>query len=578
MRNASLVAFAIALAGLSGSANAFTSVAADVTTDTTWAAANGPFILEQPIFVRDGATLTIEKGTVIRGQPRTAAVQAGIIAGTPGALIVTQTGRIEAIGTEAEPIIFTTAAIDDSPNDGAPDVCGSFLCPFTGTEAFLDDSPLSQPLAPFDLAGNPTVSLWGGMVIEGNAPTNLFDKFAVGVGKGLVEGLTVPGFPATQATYGGVDPHDSSGTLKFVRIIHAGDEIGEGNELNCLSLAGVGDGTVLSHVECSTNFDDGFEWFGGTVDGDHLASFYIGDDTFDLDLGYTGVNQFLFGIMPTWSVNGAADWGSKSGDKGGEWDGDDFAERGGDINVRAEGQPAGTDPARAWPFSNPNFYNLTLIGSTPDAGVVNPAIANPACDPASANTGIQMRNGFGGKLLNSIVVNTAGKKGLEVTVGDGSLPSRSAVDNANNGEVAVVSSTFDDVDAMGAAETTALTNGDGIRCALGAACVAPFPYTSENHVNGVFTTSGVGAGAFLGLAQETTAIDCDGNASGKLDVTSLAGGVATDPRPLGLFGAASGVPPQGSGLDSSATYRGAFAPGAPTWLGFTSLGKAGLVE
>ena len=134
--------------------------------------------------------------------------------------------------------------------------------------------------------------------------------------------MTVPGFPLADCTYGGSEPHDNSGRLRYVSIRHGGDEIGNGNELNGLSLGGVGDGTTIDNVEIYCNFDDGFEWFGGTVNGTHLAVFFHGDDMLDLDEGYTGVNQFLFGVQPFFNKNGGTACGSASGDKIGENDGD----------------------------------------------------------------------------------------------------------------------------------------------------------------------------------------------------------------------------------------------------------------
>ena len=91
--------------------------------------------------------------------------------------------------------------------------------------------------------------------------------------------------------------------MRFVSIRHAGDEIGNSNELNGLTLGGVGSGTTIENVEVYVNFDDGIEWFGGTVNGKNLHVAFVGDDTFDLDEGYTGVNQFLFGVMPFFNEN-----------------------------------------------------------------------------------------------------------------------------------------------------------------------------------------------------------------------------------------------------------------------------------
>ncbi len=538
MRILFLSALALVLSSVS---HAQTIVSADVTLDTTW---SGNVILQQPIFVKDGATLTILPGTFVRGQPRTSAVLAGSTAGTPGALIVTRNGRLIAEGSASNPIIMTTAAVDND-NDGVADDddVDGFADAWQAGDVFFDNNPIAAPLSPLDNAGAANVSLWGGLVVLGNAPTNLTDACGTGYGTCTVEGLTVPGFSPADATYGGVEPHDNSGTLRYISVRHAGDEIGSGNELNGITLAGVGDGTLMEHVEVYCNFDDGIEWFGGTVNGRYLHVVFAGDDTFDLDQGYTGANQFLYGIMPFFNENGGGSFGSSSGDKGGEWDGDDFDEPSVNVNLRADGTP--------WPLSNPAMYNLTLIGSTPDG-------ANPAVSPASANRGVQMRSGFAGALLNSIVVNTGSAQGYDVS-GGGAPGFDTVIDNIPAGLVLSVSSTFDDGAALPADELAALAAGDALAALLGG------------------TANTVNDAGFPGLVNEDTTFLPTGNAEGKLAAGLKP--VKIDPRPaFGLVGTAGGVPPQGPGLDQAATYRGAFDPTAPSlWTaGWTTFSISGL--
>jgi hypothetical protein len=543
----SSLAVALALAGLAGGASALTQVSTDVTANTTWCDGTntGPIILEKPIFVKNGATLTILPGCVVRGQPRTAAVTPGSTVGVPGSLIVTQSGMLVAEGEPLDPIIFTTAATDND-NNGVPDVSGAFKAKWDPGDTFFDDTPDTAPVAPLDKSGlAATVSLWGGLVILGNAPTNLGNGHGVGAGKGLIEGLTVPGFPAADATYGGTLAHDSSGSIRYVSVRHAGDEIGNSNELNGVSLGAVGDGTVFEFVEVYVNFDDGFEWFGGTVNGNHLVVVFAGDDTFDLDQGYTGINQFLFGIMPFFNENDGGSFGSASGDKGGEWDGDDF------------GAPIPSASVDCMPFSNPNMYNLTIIGTTP------PAVRDfTPTSLASANRGIQMRHGFMGELLNSIVVNTGSAQGFDTENGSEGNCAGLAVETNNipGGSVAVLASTFHDGAALPAPELAALANGNADpRTAL-----SP---ESDNVVGGTFP----------GLEKEDTTFDPTGDAAGKL-VPSLKSS-KINPRPkLGIAsaGVAGGVT---SGPDPAATYRGAFDRTDPAlWTnGWTVLGIAGLL-
>ena len=274
MQKRALAAFALALATFAGSASAQILVqAVDVTVDTTWGDNETDVILQQPIFVKSGATLTILAGTIVRGQPRSGPVVAGQVAGSPGALIVTQTGTLIATGAADNPIIMTTAAVDNNNDGNADDVDApiGFEDQWVAGDVFLDDDPFDAPLAPLNKAGEQNVALWGGLVILGQAPTNLGSASGLGTGKATVEGLTVPGFPVADATYGGVESHDSSGIIQFVSVRHAGDEIGTSNELNGITLAGVGDGTIFEFIEVYANFDDGMEWFGGTVSGNNLV-------------------------------------------------------------------------------------------------------------------------------------------------------------------------------------------------------------------------------------------------------------------------------------------------------------------
>ena len=557
-----------------GASDPETVVAADVVADTTW---SGEIILQQPIFVKSGATLTIAPGTIIRGQPRTGAVVPGVVAGSPGGLIVTQNGRIRAEGTASAPIIMTTAAVDNvnntthlPPGDNIADdesPADGFKDAWVPGSAFLDDDCEQHPLSPLNPGGSANVALWGGLVVLGSAPTNVGNCAGLGVGRNIVEGLTVPGFPAADCTYGGTDAHDNSGSLRYLSVRHAGDEIGASNELNGVTLAGVGDGTVIEYVEVYTNFDDGFEWFGGTVNGRYLHVAFAGDDTFDLDQGYTGSNQFVFGLMPYFNENSGTLYGSASGDKAGEWDGDDFNEV--CSNVNAVGPPSTVLPPNPapWPLSSANVWNLTVIGSTPDG-------PNPSVSPAAANTGVQMRNGYAGEMYNSIVVNTGTARGFDIPnpPGDGGAAGYQTCQNVTAGLASVLSSTFQNVAALSLpCEDVAIANGNAEAVALG----APAP-TSAN----CYAATPL---QFAGLVNENDAFLPTGLA-GKLDPALL--GAQINPRPINSPSPdcrLGGPMPTFFGLDPAATYRGAFAGTAPAvpgiWTtGWTALSQAGLLS
>lgn len=190
------------------------------------------------VAVKSGFTLTIEAGTTIQGSPR------GAVGNEMGILLVEPGAKIMAKGTADEPIVFTSTAAEGARRPGD----------------------------------------WGGILILGNAPVNYPG------GKGSVEGLlkTVKG-----AEFGGSNEADDSGVFSYVRIEYAGVELSKDNEVNGLTLAGVGNKTQLDHVQVRMALDDCFEFFGGTVNGHHLACQYNQDDGFDFDNGYRGKLQFL---------------------------------------------------------------------------------------------------------------------------------------------------------------------------------------------------------------------------------------------------------------------------------------------
>jgi hypothetical protein len=570
MHKRALAAFALALAGVAGSASAqIVSQATDITVDTTWGDNETEVVLELPIFVKNGATLTILPGTIVRGQPRSGPVVAGQTAGSPGALIVTQRGKLNAVGAADNPIIMTTAATDNN-NDGiADDVAApiGFEDPWGPGDIFLDDDPADAPLAPLNKAGEQNVALWGGLVILGRAPTNLGDACGVGFGRCTVEGLTVPGFPAADATYGGVESHDNSGIVQFVSVRHAGDEIGTSNELNGITLAGVGDGTIFEFNEVYANFDDGMEWFGGTVSGNNLVVVFAGDDTFDMDQGYTGVNQFLFGVQGFFNENDGGSFGTGSGDKACEWDGDDFNTASVNVNLAGPDSIVAPGNPAPWPLSHVIVNNMTIIGSTPDSGAPGSAVDFTPTSPASANLGCQMINGFAGELRNSIIVNTGTQQGYDVATGGATgftTLNNLAADYDGDGLgdlIRVYCSTFDDGAALPADELAALANGNGLAAT-----------TSDNNV--------VNSAGFPGLIEEDQTFNPTGNAAGKLAASLAGANGLLNPRPgSGLTGVGGCAGPTEPGTDGNAIYRGAFIRTAPTiWTtGWTVLNRAGLM-
>jgi hypothetical protein len=410
----------LTLAVSAASAFAQTTVSSNVTADTTWNLAGSPYILESTIFVNNNATLTIDPGVIVRGQPRTAST-------LPGALVITQSGSIIANGNAGNPIIFTTAAIDVDADDVADDdgAVTPALVKWTGSEAFLDDDPANTPLSALDGNGDANVSLWGGLIILGNAPTNVGTTGDAAVSNpqaqvSHIEGLT----KTTDTRYGGSFANDNSGILRYVSVRHGGDEIGTANEINGITLGGVGAGTTMEYCEVYMNFDDGFEFFGGTINTNHLVVTFAGDDQFDGDQGWTGKNQFWFGVLPYFTV------GSKNGDKGFEFDGDDgLAFDGISLNTDTNSDLS----AVTSPYSDYEVYNATLIGNASATG-----------NSVSANGRIALKSRFSGTIANGYFVNLGDQAGIS---------------DGGTFEVTVVNSTFGVATATNVTDTNTALGG-----------------------------------------------------------------------------------------------------------------------
>jgi hypothetical protein len=225
------------------------------------------WVLRGAVFVRNGATLNVQAGTTIIGE-----------AGSLGTLIIERGGRINAIGTREQPIVFTSDQRPGERNRGD----------------------------------------WGGIIINGRAPVNL----AGGLGTG--EGNT--------GVYGGDDPNDNSGTMRYVRVEFSGVEFSPDNELNGIAFQGVGRGSSFDFIQAHGSRDDGMEWFGGTVDAKHVVVSNAADDSIDWTFGWSGRVQFAV-------VTQRGD----DADGGIEADGNEFNNT-------------------ATPISNPQIYNLTMCG------------------------------------------------------------------------------------------------------------------------------------------------------------------------------------------------------------------------
>jgi len=190
------------------------------------------YLLDGWVYVKSGATITIEPGTVIKGKVDTKA-----------SLIIERGGKIMADGTAAKPIVFTS----------------------------------SKPV------GSRAAGDWGGIVMCGKAVINVTG------GEAEIEG-------GLGTKYGGTDDNDNSGILRYVRIEFGGYAFQPDKEINGLTLGAVGKGTTIDYVQVSYSNDDSFEWFGGTVNCKHLIAYSGLDDEFDTDFGFSGYVQYVVGL------------------------------------------------------------------------------------------------------------------------------------------------------------------------------------------------------------------------------------------------------------------------------------------
>ncbi|MEM9723675.1 MAG: T9SS C-terminal target domain-containing protein, partial [Bacteroidota bacterium] len=320
----------------------------------TWSS-DTVYVLEGRVFVNAGDVLTIEAGTVIKGRasedPQNAAV-----------LVVARGAQLIADGTAQAPIIFT---------------------------AERDDVTVAGDVEEFERG------LWGGLVVLGNATTNR------GGNEGQIEGIVDAEDP--RVLYGGDNDEDNSGILRYISIRHGGTAIAPDNEINGLTLGAVGSGTTIEYIEVYANFDDGVEWFGGTVNTKYLSVAFCGDDSYDYDEGFRGKGQFWFTIQ------------DEDGDRGGEHDG-------------------GTDPETGEPFAIPIVYNATYLGS-----------GNP--NDESPSRALTLRDNAGGQYWNSIFADFS--RGIDVEL----LASGThSFDRLEAGEAAFAGDIFFNIDAGATAE------------------------------------------------------------------------------------------------------------------------------
>lgn len=290
---------------------------------TTWTK-DKEYIIEGKVYVNDGQVLTIEAGTVIKARQGSGTAAS--------ALIVARGGKIIAEGTAVDPIIFTAESDD-----------------LEGTLSINNNG------------------LWGGLIILGSASIN------TPTGETHIEGIPIS---EPRGIFGGNNDQDNSGILRYVSIRHGGTDLGKDNEINGLTLGGVGSETIIDNIEVIANADDGVEIFGGTVNIGNLVVANCDDDAVDIDLGYRGNGQF-------WCLLQNSNYGDKL--------------------IEIDG---GEEIKTAQPYTNPSIFNVTGVGRGTEY----------------SNKLISFNDNAGGIIANSVFINQ--KKGIEIeysTVRDNSF-------------------------------------------------------------------------------------------------------------------------------------------------------------
>ncbi len=291
------------------------TISSNVTTNQIWPS-TCTILLDGTIFVEPNVVLTIQPGTVVKGKKNPTNPP-------PSALVFRRDSKINAKGTAGSPIVFTS----------------------------------DQP------AGARAAGDWGGLAINGRATINCPG------GECLAEGLT-------SVPFGGSEPNDSSGILQYARIEFAGRILSTDNELNVLTMNGVGRGTTIDHVQAHIGLDDGLEWFGGTVNTKYMVSTGAADDQIDWQLGTSGAAQFVFAAQYGGNLDSAGSHGIEA----------DNNENGFDLTPR----------------SDPAFCNMTLIGCKGQGG-------NCTVD----SSGALLRRGTAGQVWKTIVTNF-GNRGVQL--------------------------------------------------------------------------------------------------------------------------------------------------------------------
>jgi hypothetical protein len=523
------------------------NVTADITASTTWTA-DKEYVLRDRVYVTNGSTLTIEPGTVVRAEPETTPG-----AQDPGTLVIARGSKINAQGTKANPIVFT-----DLSDDNVRGFPGS---------------------APYDtlLDAQTVVGQWGGVILLGTGyVANNTAAAPDPARENQIEGLTAV---AEKGFYGGcaefmAGPYGrncddgDSGTMTYVTIKHGGFNLSANNEINGLTLGGVGRQTTLDYIEVFSTKDDFVEFFGGAANIKHLIGVVGGDDGLDFDEGWRGRAQFFFEVQGT--------PGADKNDKGFE-------------------QDSGISPDNAQPFAIPTIYNSTVVGLG----------NNKSYTAKLTNTAMHFRDNGGGRHYNSAFLDFGGA----VAMIEGGAAASTCDAAGSSGERSKTAYVTDANYQLGPAGGNQLELEDDVFYCFGAPASDLVP-TGKCSISGVAccSTAECGAGgtcadqaptyggdagklhrdngAFTNAALDNSYISCGGalpiqrlvrTPNGNPAVPDPVTSIDPRPAPSGPLATTNRATPN-DGFFTAANYKGAFAPGSNWARGWAEIDRVGYLQ
>jgi hypothetical protein len=449
-----------------------------------------PYLVKDKYIVASGVTLTVQAGAVIKGDKA-----------TKGVIIIQPGGKLVAVGTAAEPIVFTS-----SQNIGERD------------------------------RGD-----WGGIVWLGNAYVNQATKPAI---EGISPTQNYGTVDAAQADANvGLNTEDN-GKLKYVRIEYAGIELTPNNETNSLTMGALGSATEIDYVQTSYGGDDAFEWFGGTVNAKHLVSLSTWDDDFDTDFGWRGNVQWGVVVRNPFFADQSGSTAFESDSQG---------------NANAIGTVC-TDANQAG-CTRGVFSNITVLGPRDfNNGTGSNSNATRAIS-ANYTRAMHIRRRSSISIYNTFISGFGAATNLQGLQMDdvGTIANFTAGSGVLKNNVLLFPDATVDAqygsNVAGAATTTVKgfwTSGNTVEQPTGAAPWSPNPGTPANSIN-PYTAYGITSSLFFGGA---TAGTYASNPNFAVTTGSLQGLVATD-----LFPASSKV--DVAFFDKTLTYKGAF--GGADW-------------